>query len=190
MIIEGKVSELYNNYTIYLVPQPYSNSNKVDSTKITNGKFNFKIPIDFAPICEITISKKANAHIQKLLVAVEPGILHAIIDTTSSSYGTPLNDDLQHWKELMALSGEEGMKLSKKIKENTDEQIIGKLEQDKEKIYQAFGDSTFSFILRNQNHVGGFIYMATKNNFDSIQRKLLQESGIGERVPIRKQSND
>ena len=66
-------------------------------------------------MCDITISRKANARIEKLLVAIEPGKLHVKMDTVSCSYGTPLNDDLQKWKEAMNISGRRALGATKKI---------------------------------------------------------------------------
>ena len=55
---------------------------------------------------------------QRLLVVAEEGTLHANMGMNSSGIGTPLNNQLQHWKEQMESAGEKAALLSQKINKN------------------------------------------------------------------------
>jgi hypothetical protein len=150
LTIEGEVSDRYDGYLIYLVPRPNPTPKTVDSVRIAHGRFAFKTAADTMRMCEITLSKRAKAYVQRLLVVVEPGRLQVQIDTVSSAYGTPLNEELQRWKNVM-----------------------GRAQGTREWV-----DSTFTLIRRNPNVMGGFIYSTMKSNFDSLQLASLQALGI------------
>ena len=159
MNIEGVVSSEYNGQIIYLVPRPHPTPETVDSAYIVNGTFSFSIPADSA-IYDIVISRRANAPIQRLLIVAEEGTLHTTIGMNSSSTGTPLNNQLQHWKEQMESAGEKAALLSQKINKNKkDNTITAILRGQRDSIYESFGDSTFCFIKQNLNPLGGYLFM-------------------------------
>ena len=170
LIIEGQVPDKYNSQTIFLVPRPYPEPSKVDSTKIINGRFKFRAMASSVHMCDITISRKANARIEKLLVAIEPGKLHVKMDTVSCAYGTPLNDDLQKWKEAMNISGRKALGVTQKSQQ--------------QEIYDDFGKTTFEFVKRNVNPMGGYIFMMMEPLFDSGQITELKNIGIEKWKPI------
>ena len=158
MNIEGVVSSEYNGQIIYLVPRPH--------------------PADSA-IYDIVISRRANAPIQRLLIVAEEGTLHTTIGMNSSSTGTPLNNQLQHWKEQMESAGEKAALLSQKINKNKkDNTITAILRGQRDSIYESFGDSTFCFIKQNLNPLGGYLFMTLEHMFNEQQANDLKRLGI------------
>ena len=178
MNIEGVVSSEYNGQIIYLVPRPHPTPETVDSAYIVNGTFSFSIPADSA-IYDIVISRRANAPIQRLLIVAEEGTLHTTIGMNSSSTGTPLNNQLQHWKEQMESAGEKAALLSQKINKNKkDNTITAILRGQRDSIYESFGDSTFCFIKQNLNPLGGYLFMTLEHMFNEQQANDLKRLGI------------
>lgn len=170
LIIKGEAPIRYNGQTIFLVPRPNPAPDTVDSTKIINGKFKFRVLADSIHMCDITISRKANARIEKLLIAIESGTLHVNMDTISYAYGTPLNDDLQKWKEAMSISGRKALEVT--------------LKTQRQEIYDNFGETTFKFVKRNINPMGGYIFMMMEPLFDSLQMAQLKSLGIENWKPL------
>lgn len=178
MIIKGEISSDYNGQIIYLVPRPHPTPETVDSVFIKDGLFAFTVPADSA-IYDITLSRKAKANVQRLLIIAEKGTLEVKIAISSSSCGTPLNNQLQHWKEQMEVSGQKAILLSQKISKIKDnKKLVDTLKEEREKIYESFGDSTFNFIKRNQNPLGGYLFMTMENMFNEQQRNELKKLGI------------
>ena len=178
MNIEGVVSSEYNGQIIYLVPRPHPTPETVDSAYIVNGTFSFSIPADSA-IYDIVISRRANAPIQRLLIVAEEGTLHANMDMNSSGIGTPLNNQLQHWKEQMESAGKKAALLSQKINKNKkDNTITAILKKQRDSIYESFGDSTFCFIKQNLNPLGGYLFMTLEHMFNEQQANDLKRLGI------------
>ena len=178
MNIEGVVSSEYNGQIIYLVPRPHPTPETVDSAYIVNGTFSFSIPADSA-IYDIVISRRANAPIQRLLVVAEEGTLHTNMGMNSSGTGTPLNNQLQHWKEQMESAGEKAALLSQKINKNKkDSTITAILKKQRDSIYESFGDSTFCFIKQNLNPLGGYLFMTLEHMFNEQQANDLKRLGI------------
>ena len=143
-----------------------------------NGTFSFSIPADSA-IYDIVISRRANAPIQRLLIVAEEGTLHANMGMNSSGTGTPLNNQLQHWKEQMESAGEKAALLSQKINKNKkDSTITAILKKQRDSIYESFGDSTFCFIKQNLNPLGGYLFMTLEHMFNEQQANDLKRLGI------------
>lgn len=183
MNIKGQISSEYDGQIAYLVPRPHPTPQTVDSIVIQNGAFAFIIPADSA-IYDITISRKANARTQRLLVIAEEGMLQVKMDISSSSQGTPLNDQLQRWKEQMEAAGEKAILLTQKISKNKEnKKLIKTLKEERETIYESFGDSTFNFIKRNMNPLGGYLFLTMENRFNEQQSNELKKLGIEQWKP-------
>lgn len=161
MYIDGLISPEHNGQIMYLVPRPRSTPETVDSVFIKDGSFAFSVPADSA-IYDLTISRRAKANIQRLLLVAEPGTLHVSMGANSSATGTPLNDQLQHWKEQMEAAGKKA----------------ATMKQQRDSIYRDFGDSTFCFIKQNMNPLGGYLFMTLENQFTEQQLDELKKLGI------------
>lgn len=161
MYIDGQISTEHNGQIMYLVPRPHATTETVDSVFIKDGSFAFSVAADSA-IYDLTISRRAHANIQRLLLVAEPGTLHVSMDISSTATGTPLNNQLQHWKELMESAGK----------------TAAIMKQKRDSIYQNFGDSTFCFIKQNMNPLGGYLFMTLENMFSEQQLNELKRLGI------------
>lgn len=102
-IVRGTTSQTrLNGQKVYLVPYGsplLEDSLGVDSVVIRDGKFEFRgNKGEF--LARVTIDIKHRYGTQDLLVVTEPGVTSVVIDSISSSSGTPQNDMIQWWKEL------------------------------------------------------------------------------------------
>ena len=99
-LIEGTVgnSDL-NGKRIFLVPVFHEDSLGVDSVVIQNNRFQFERNEEF--LADIRVDYHFRYGTESLLVVTEPGVVKVVIDSVSSGGGTPQNDSLQVWKELM-----------------------------------------------------------------------------------------
>ncbi|SHJ53895.1 protein of unknown function [Bacteroides stercorirosoris] len=183
MNIEGIISSAHDGQIMYLVPRPHPTPETVDSTYITNGTFFFSIPAD-SGIYDLTISRQADAYVQRLLIIAEEGTLHANMGTNSSSSGTPLNNQLQHWKEQMETTAKETTLLSLKINKNKENDIVTTtLKEQWDSICQNFNDSTFYLIKQNMNPLGGYLFITLENIFNEQQINELKKLGIDKWKP-------
>ena len=157
MNIEGIISSAHDGQIMYLVPRPHPTPETVDSTYITNGTFFF---------------------------IAEEGTLHANMGTNSSSSGTPLNNQLQHWKEQMETTAKETTLLSLKINKNKENDIVTTtLKEQWDSICQNFNDSTFYLIKQNMNPLGGYLFITLENIFNEQQINELKKLGIDKWKP-------
>lgn len=153
--IRGHISGEFNGQKIYFCPQPKPTADIVDSTVVKGGAFFFRIPADSLYIADITLSRRAPGYAERILIAIEPGILDVTLGAPSSAKGTPLNDTLQQWKEQLqgAASPEEAR------------------------------NHTFETIYRNRNIVGGYLYLLFGKGFDQEQRRVLDSFGYEPFIP-------
>ena len=99
-IIEGTVNNSnLNGKRIFLVPVYYEDSLGVDSVVITDNKFKFTRKQEF--LADIRVDYHYRKGTENLLVITEPGKIKVVIDSISCGRGTPQNDSLQFWKELL-----------------------------------------------------------------------------------------
>ncbi len=99
-LISGKVNdENLNEKWIFLVPVFNSDSLGVDSVVIKNNKFQFECNKEY--LADIRIDYHYRFNKENLLVITEPGEVKVVIDSVSCGNGTPQNDSLQFWKELI-----------------------------------------------------------------------------------------
>ena len=185
MIIRGTAPSECEGLNVYLVPQPFPKAEEVDSTVIREGRFEFRVDASQVRICDITISRKSPVPFQRLLVAIEPGELEVVIDTISVGGGTPMNDDLTEWKNVMTEAGTRADELRAQILVEDDQTVIDSLKQEMEQEYAVAGLRTVEIIERNLNPMGGFIYQSIERMLDEATRQRLIDLGIEEWKPKR-----
>ena len=186
MIIRGTAPTECEGLNVYLVPQPFPKSEEVDSTVIRNGRFEFRVDASEVRICDITISRKSKVPFQRLLVAVEQGELETVIGEVSSSRGTPLNDTLNQWKQVMSDAGNRAEVLRQMIALQSDAAVVDSLKAEMEKAYAEAERRTIEIIENNLNPMGGFLYMVAGRKIDSVSRQRLIDLGIEKWKPQRK----
>ena len=186
MVIRGTAPIECEGLNVYLVPQPYPKAEQVDSTVIRDGRFEFKVDAAEVRMCDITISRKSKVPFQRLLVAVEQGELETVIGEVSSSRGTPLNDTLNQWKQVMSDAGNRAEVLRQMIALQSDAAVIDSLKAEMEKAYAEAERRTIEIIENNLNPMGGFLYMVAGRKIDSVSRQRLIDLGIEKWKPQRK----
>ena len=185
MVIRGTAPIECEGLNVYLVPQPYPKAEQVDSTVIRDGRFEFKVDASQVRMCDITISRKSKVPFQRLLVAVEQGELEAVIGEVSSSRGTPLNDTLNQWKQVMSDAGNRAEVLRQMIALQSDAAVVDSLKAEMEKAYAEAERRTIEIIENNLNPMGGFLYMVAGRKIDSVSRQRLIDLGIEKWKPQR-----
>ena len=185
MVIRGTAPAECEGLNVYLVPQPFPKAEQVDSTVIRDGRFEFKVDASQVRICDITISRKSKVPFQRLLVAVEQGELEVVIDEVSSSRGTPLNETLNQWKQVMSDAGNRAEVLRQMIALQSDAAVVDSLKAEMAQAYAEAERRTVEIIENNLNPVGGFIYMSIGRKIDSVSRQRLIDLGIEEWKPKR-----
>ena len=153
--IRGRIDGKFDGQKIYFCPQPKPTADIVDSTAVKGGTFFFRIPADSLYIADLTLSRRAEGFAERILIAVEPGILNVSLGAPSCAQGTPLNDTLQHWKE----------------------QLQGAASPEDARRY------TYETVLQNPNLVGGYLYMLFRKGFDQQQNRVLDSLGYEKRMP-------
>lgn len=185
MIIRGTAPAECEGLNVYLVPQPIPKAEEVDSTVIREGRFEFRVDASQERMCDITISRKSRVPFQRLLVAIEQGELEVVIDTISVGGGTPMNDDLTEWKNVMTEAGTRADELRAQILVEDDQAVIDSLKQEMEQGYTVAGLRTVEIIERNLNPMGGFVYQSIERMLDEATRQRLIDLGIEEWKPKR-----
>ncbi len=185
MIIRGTAPSECEGLNVYLVPQPFPKAEEVDSTVIREGRFEFRVDASQERMCDITISRKSRVPFQRLLVAIEQGELEVVIDTISVGGGTPMNDDLTEWKNVMTEAGTRADELRAQILVEDDQAVIDSLKQEMEQGYAVAGLRTVEIIERNLNPMGGFVYQSIERMLDEATRQRLIDLGIEEWKPKR-----
>ena len=185
MVIRGTAPIECEGLNVYLVPQPYPKAEQVDSTVIRDGRFEFKVDASQVRMCDITISRKSKVPFQRLLVAVEQGELETVIGEVSSSRGTPLNDTLNQWKQVMSDAGNRAEVLRQMIALQSDAAVVDSLKAEMEKAYAEAERRTIEIIENNLNPMGGFLYMVAGRKIDSVSRQRLIDLGIEKWKPQR-----
>ena len=186
MIIRGTAPSECEGLNVYLVPQPFPKAEEVDSTVIREGRFEFRVDASQVRICDITISRKSRVPFQRLLVAIEQGELEVVIDTISVGGGTPMNDDLTEWKNVMTEAGTRADELRAQILVEDDQAVIDSLKREMEQGYAVAGLRTVEIIERNLNPMGGFVYQSIERMLDEATRQRLIDLGIEDWKPKRK----
>ena len=185
MIIRGTAPTECEGLNVYLVPQPFPKAEEVDSTVIRNGRFEFVVDAAEVRICDITISRKSKVPFQRLLVAVEQGELDVVIDEVSSSRGTPLNEALNEWKQVMSEAGNRAEVLRQMIALQSDAAVVDSLKAEMAQAYAEAERRTIEIIENNPNPMGGFLYMTISRTLDSASRQRLIDCGIEKWKPKR-----
>lgn len=185
MVIRGTAPSECEGLNVYLVPQPFPKAEEVDSTVIREGRFEFRVDASQERMCDITISRKSRVPFQRLLVAIEQGELEVVIDTISVGGGTPMNDDLTEWKNVMTEAGTRADELRAQILVEDDQAVIDSLKQEMEQGYTVAGLRTVEIIERNLNPMGGFVYQSIERMLDEATRQRLIDLGIEEWKPKR-----
>lgn len=173
-VIKGQLPDkTYDGEKIYLVPLENATKERVDSTIIADGAFNFKGTTKTSEILIIRAKPVLRYNLQELLVVKEPGIITVIIGNKSSAGGTALNDSLQQWKEKKAVADflYEDLRHQFKMANVADQAL---LKQKADSLNARIVDFHYNFVRNNRNNVvGKFVKKMMGDTFSAEQKKEL-----------------
>jgi len=163
----------YDGETIYLVPLENAVKERVDSTFIKNGTFQFD---GFAKLPEMYVIRAKPVlryNLEELLVVKEPGELTVTIDKKSSVSGTRLNDSLQYWKERKMRFDFVNAELVKQF-QGADEASRSEIQLRADSLHVDAVNFHFNFVKNNKNNiVGQFVQKIMGSNFTEEQKQEL-----------------
>lgn len=147
LVINGTIDPSFDGYNMYFRPQPFPTADVVDSCKIKNGKFSFKISADTLSVGDVVLSFSSMIRVEPVLVAVEPGILTMEVGKDSRAWGTPLNDTLAVWKSFIETN----------LQSKRNEELI--------EARKVFNNRTAALIKSQPNALGGYLFFMFSPQF-------------------------
>ena len=147
LTINGTIDPSFDGFNMYFRPQPFPTADIVDSCKIKNGKFTFKIVADTLSVGDVVLSFSSMQRVEPVLVAVEPGTLTMEIGKDSRAWGTPLNDTLAVWKSF----------IENNLQSKRNEELI--------EARNVFNRRTADLIKRQPNALGGYLFFMFSPQF-------------------------
>lgn len=147
----------------------------VDSTLITNGKFEFKGETDTPVLRFITLGEDANK--PRSIVVVEPGKIKIVYDSLFHVSGSPINDaygdfglkQIEFADKLRALQTQFNSSVSD---ETMTEELNAELTASYETLSGEARALNYDFVIANiDNELGQYIFMTRSGMFDSEQQK-------------------
>ncbi len=173
-VIRGQLPpHKYDSVCIYLVPMQGPEPKPVDSTFIDkDGKFEFRGNVEQVAVLRLTAYRRIGT--QELLVVTEPGITNVVIDSISSSSGTPQNEALQRWKEHLEQTRSEYLDIYNIRRQH------GAQSENYQEAYTAFrkkeGEYYYNMLKGlGRQTVSLFIHKKMSGELDSLRRKELNE---------------
>lgn len=159
--IEGTVSHpLFEEGTVYLVALDGPISKQVDSTRVKEGKFSFRLKADSMEVRILRMAPKYPETVQDLVLVAEKGELRAELGKISKGEGTSLNDKLQQWKNRKDLYDSTLWNLyNLRDVELSSEKQQDSLRALSDSIYKEFLDGNIKFMHENLfNGIGLFVF--------------------------------
>lgn len=158
---------------IFLVPAVgVQTSETVDSTVIKDGKFYFEGCKEQISILRLELKHRLNY--QDLLVVTEPGDIKVYYSKKGTTHGTPQNEQLQQWKEILENGDSIISPLRKKWynTKNIEDSIIyfNSMKHERE----ILSEYTKRMIINEgRTTLGHFLYMRNRSIFDNEQRIIM-----------------
>ena len=173
-LIEGRLpANRYDSAVLYLVPMQGPQPRPVDSVFVNaDGTFSFRGNVEQMAVLRLDYHYRFG--IQELLVVTEPGHTKVILDSVSSSEGTPQNDALQKWKEHQEKVSSAGVMLNKLRKQvgSDGEELIAKCDS----VRQEAGEFNYQWLKSvGRKTVSIFINKIYSGKLDSTRRAELNE---------------
>lgn len=147
-VIEGTVEQLEGiklpvGAKIWLVPFFGPHPRPVDSCFVAeDGSFRFEGNTEL--LSTIILGQAYRYGYQQLLVCTSPGTTRVTIGERSSASGTPMNDDLQVWKEYIEAYNDNLLNYAKVYKEGAMNATTYKAET--ERLGQQAGEFVYQFL--------------------------------------------
>ncbi|MDO4496706.1 MAG: DUF4369 domain-containing protein [Bacteroidales bacterium] len=170
-VIEGHLpADRYENAVLFLVPEQGPHPRPVDSVFVSkDGSFRFTGNVE--QVACLRLSRKVRMGIQDLLVVTEPGLTKVVLDSVSSSSGTPQNDALQRFKDHRFEMGKAYRGYYEYREVATPEAADDSLRV----LRKRDGDFNYELLKeQGRNTLSLFLFKMTANSMDSLQREELR----------------
>ena len=170
-LIKGQLmADRPDSALMFLVPMEGPHPRPVDSVFITgDGKFEFRGNVEQMAVLRLAWRQRIGT--QELLVVTEPGITEVVIDSISSSYGTPQNEALQQWKEKREKYSQEMQAIFQKYPANDPRNKVLK-----DSLRNADNDYNYQFLKNlGRNTLSIFLNKMIGGSLDSLRRAELNE---------------
>lgn len=173
-LIEGHLpAEKYDSAILYLVPMQGPQPRPVDSVFVKkDGSFSFRGNVEQMAVLRLELRRRYG--IQDLLVVTEPGRTTVVLDSISSSSGTPQNNALQQWKDHQQKVIEAGVRLNelrKRVGWDGEEFIAAR-----DSVREESGEFNYRFLKNlGRQTVSIYINKIFSGKLDSIRRAELNE---------------
>lgn len=147
----------------------------LETTTITDGKFNFKGETDTPVLRFITLGENENN--PRSIIMVEPGNINVTYDTDFQISGSTINNDFNDFnlkqKELTVKSRSLSEQYSAAMENDTmTDELEAELTSAYEDIANEAKSMNFDFIKANiDNQLGQFIFTGSSRMFDAEQQK-------------------
>ena len=174
--INGEIADaIYEGQQISLVKMTDDEMVTIDSTIVTNGKFEFKGDVETPVLRFLTLGEDQN-RVRSLLM-VEPGVTNVVYDSGFQISGSPINNAYNEFESKQKELSTEIKTLSEQY--NTaqadgtmTEELDAELTSAYEKIAEESKALNYNFVKNNiDNELGQYIFMTTSGMFETEQQK-------------------
>lgn len=146
-IIQGTVpTGKYEGEWIYSTPAEGNIVGRIDSCRITQGRFRFEGDSEEVRIIRLRPILRFVA--EEMLVVTEPGTIHVKVDSVSSVWGTRQNDLMQQWKNYVMRRNAIHRAYIYACQHQAGESIIARLQKEVDSVNEATNTETCSIIHR------------------------------------------
>lgn len=173
-VIHGQLpAHKYDSACLYLVPMEGPHPRPVDSAFVAeDGTFEFRGNVE--QVAVLRLERMRRIGIQELLVVTEPGVTTVVLDSISSSKGTPQNEALQQWKEHLDTFRYESRRIAQMRKD------LGANSDEYQAAFEAYrlaeGEYNYHFLKAlGRQTVSVFLNKMFTGNIDSLRRAELNE---------------
>ncbi|MCY1722942.1 DUF4369 domain-containing protein [Prolixibacteraceae bacterium Z1-6] len=172
--IAGRVPDTsYDGEWMYLVPLVNAPLERVDSSLITNGTFQFEGFVETPEIYIIRPKPLYRLSLQELLIVKEPGQTQAYLGESSVTGGTANNNLLHRWKEQKTIFDKKHRLLQNSLA-NSDAEGEELIKKQLDSLRLEKNEYHYNFALNNNdNVVGEMIIRFMKSSFTEEQKSNL-----------------
>ena len=174
--IHGSVTDdMYEGQKVYLEQWTDSIMNTVDSTTITNGKFEMKGETDSPVLRFVTLGDK-DKKVRSLLM-IEPGNINVVYDSLFHVSGSGLNDAYNDFNLKQKDLTTKKRSLSDQYNAAmVDQTMTDELDAELTSAYESVDGETrtlnYEFVKSNiDNEIGKYLFMTSSSMFDADQQK-------------------
>lgn len=176
--IEGTTSDnRMEGEWLYCIPLTGETKKSVDSAQVINGQFRLEGVADTIGLRILRPRAILRLFVQELLIVVEPGTVRVQLDSISSAEGSPLNEQLQQWKEKKQQQDEAMRFIRQSLKDSHPVDSLT-VEEYNNGLQTSWKEYNYNFVKKNINNpIGMFVYNLVGGIFTPEQKQGLAIPG-------------